>query len=148
VVLRSMPVRAAGGIVVKKGQGGGFEVALIYRASRVDWSFPKGKLEAGETELFCARREVEEETGLVCNIGSYLGKTEYVDRRHRPKTVKYWIMEPLEGEFEPTDEVDDMQWVPIDLARHVLTYEHDRRLLEVAVTLLSGRTLLARASEG
>jgi len=143
-----LPVRAAGGVVVRKGAGGGFEVSLVYRASRADWGFPKGKLEPGETELFCARREVEEETGLICNIGSYLGKTEYVDRRQRPKTVKYWIMEPLEGEFEPTDEVDDMQWVPIDLARHVLTYEHDRTLLDQAAALLSGRTLIARASQG
>jgi 8-oxo-dGTP diphosphatase len=143
-----MPVRAAGGVVVRKAPTGAFEVALVYRASRSDWSFPKGKLEPGETELYCARREVEEETGLVCNIGSYLGKTEYVDRRDRPKTVRYWIMEPLEGEFEPTEEVDDMQWVPMDLARRVLTYEHDRRLLDDACAYLSGRTLLARASEG
>ncbi len=137
-------MRAAGGIVIRKGPAGGLEVALIYRASRHDWSFPKGKREPGETDLFCARREVEEETGLLCNVASYVGMTEYVDRRDRPKTVKYWIMEPLEGEFEPTEEVDDMQWVPIDLARHVLTYEHDRELLETMTGSLGSRPLLAR----
>ena len=72
-------------------------LALVYRASRIDWGFPKGKLEPGETELFCARREVEEETGLVCSIGPYVGQTQYVDRRERPKVVHYWLMEPLAG---------------------------------------------------
>jgi 8-oxo-dGTP pyrophosphatase MutT (NUDIX family) len=140
-----MPVRAAGGVVLRPGAGGSWEVALVYRSSRSDWGFPKGKLEPGETELFCARREVEEETGLLCNVVSYVGKTEYVDRRDRPKTVEYWIMEPLEGEFEPTDEVDDMQWVPIDLARRVLTYGHDRELLEIVSSSLHGRSMAARA---
>ena len=129
MVLRNMPVRAAGGVVVRGSRAGGFEVALIYRSTHSDWSFPKGKLEQGETELFCARREVEEETGLLCNIGMYLGQTEYVDRRDRPKIVHYWLMEPLEGEFEPTEEIADMQWVPLALAPRVLSYEHDRALL-------------------
>ena len=128
-----MPVRAAGGVVVRRTWSGGFEVALIYRSTHDDWSFPKGKLEPGETELFCARREVEEETGLLCNIGAYLGQTEYTDRRGRPKTVHYWLMEPLEGEFVPTDEVADMKWIPMGLADKVLTYEHDRVVLETNV---------------
>ena len=67
-------MRAAGGVVARGSRGGGFEIALIYRSTHGDWSFPKGKLEPGETELFCARREVEEETGLLCNIGAYLGQ--------------------------------------------------------------------------
>ena len=34
-----------------------------------DWSFPKGKAKAGETDEACALREVEEETGLLCELG-------------------------------------------------------------------------------
>ena len=121
-------------------------MALVYRASRGDWGFPKGKLEPGETELFCARREVEEETGLLCNIGSYVGQTQYVDRASRPKIVHYWLMEPLAGDFEPTEEVDDMQWVPMDLAGKVLSYEHDRFLLARAVPpVLAEQVFAARA---
>ena len=136
-VVSQMPVRAAGGIVLRRGGDHGLETALVFRLSRRDWSFPKGKLQPGETELFCARREVEEETGLLCNIGQYVGKTEYVDRHGRPKVVHYWLMEALEGEFAPTDEVDDMQWVPIHFVPRVLTYGHDRELLESASGLIS-----------
>jgi 8-oxo-dGTP diphosphatase len=130
VDLTGAPVRAAGGVLVRKTWSGGLEVVLIYRSTHDDWSFPKGKLEAGETELFCARREVEEETGLLCNIGDYVGHTEYTDRHGRHKTVRYWLMEPTEGEFVPTDEVAAMEWVPVGSAKGILTYEHDRTLLE------------------
>jgi 8-oxo-dGTP diphosphatase len=130
VDLSGVPVRAAGGVVVRKTCSGGFEVALIYRSTHDDWSFPKGKLEAGETELFCARREVEEETGLLCSIEDYVGHTEYIDRHGRPKIVHYWLMEPTAGNFVPTDEIADMDWVPIGLAQRSLTYEHDRTMFE------------------
>ena len=39
------------------------------------------------------------------------------------------MMEPLDGEFEPSHEVDEVRWLaPADAAR-MLTYEHDRELL-------------------
>jgi 8-oxo-dGTP diphosphatase len=143
VDLSGAPVRAAGGVIVRKTWSGGFEVALIYRSTHDDWSFPKGKLEAGETELFCARREVEEETGLLCSIGEYVGHTEYTDRHGRPKTVHYWVMEPMSGEFVPTDEVADMNWVPAGLASGILTYEHDRTLFENNVIPVLAARLVA-----
>ena len=89
---------------------------------------------------------MEEETGLLCNIGAYVGQTQYVDRRSRPKIVHYWLMEPLAGVFEPTEEVDDMQWVSIEIAGRVLSYEHDRVLLARDVPpLLAQQVFAARA---
>jgi 8-oxo-dGTP diphosphatase len=146
-VVTSLPVVAAGGIVARASSGQSvWELALVYRSSRSDWGFPKGKLEPGEAELFCARREVEEETGLVCNIGPYVGRTEYTDRRGRPKTVHYWLMDPVSGSFVPSEEVDDMQWVPVDLAKRVLSYQHDRVLLADATErFFCGKELAAEA---
>ena len=54
-------VRAAGGIVVDDGG----DRLLIRRNGR--WDLPKGKVEAGETLLQAALREVEEETGIHCS---------------------------------------------------------------------------------
>jgi 8-oxo-dGTP pyrophosphatase MutT (NUDIX family) len=124
-------VRAAGGVITRLGQGGALEVLLVHRPHREDWTFPKGKVEAGETEEACAVREVEEETGLRCRLGRELPHTAYTDAKGRPKRVRYWIMHPQAGVAEPRNEIDAVRWVPLADAPRTLTYERDRALLDV-----------------
>jgi 8-oxo-dGTP diphosphatase len=127
------PVQAAGGVVLRRQDGGPAEVALIHRPAYDDWTLPKGKLNPGETHEEAALREVKEETGLVCRLGDPAGQVEYRDRKGRPKVVRYWTMEPVGttgGEFVPNDEVDRLRWVPLAEAGPVLTYDHDRHILE------------------
>jgi 8-oxo-dGTP pyrophosphatase MutT (NUDIX family) len=81
-------VRAAGGVVWRRGADGAVEVLVVHRPKYDDWSFPKGKLDPGETEEECALREVDEETGLRCELGEELPTTMYVDRKGRPKRVR------------------------------------------------------------
>jgi len=109
------------------------EVVVIHRPGREDWSFPKGKLDPGETLEECALREVTEETGLECRTVRFIGSTAYRDRRGRAKTVAYWLMEPLKGEFEPSGEVDELRWVEASEASQILTYSRDRELLAAVV---------------
>ena len=51
-------VQAAGGLVVRRHDGA-LEIVVVHRPLHHDWSFPKGKLEAGETFELAAVREVE-----------------------------------------------------------------------------------------
>jgi 8-oxo-dGTP pyrophosphatase MutT (NUDIX family) len=122
-------VHAAGGAVLREGVDG-LEVVVVHRPSHDDWSLPKGKREAGETNEQCALREVLEETGYECELSVVLGTSDYVDNRGRDKQVVFFIMRPLAGEFTPNDEVDELRWLPLDEARSLLTYDRERELLE------------------
>src|SRR5947209_11380718 len=119
----SLLVRAAGGIVVRDGK-----VLLVHRPKYDDWSFPKGKLDDGESWAEGALREVEEETGLRCTIGEELGRTHYLVLQG-PKEVRYYRM-TSDGEPRAQNEVDEVRWVPFAEARELLTQQRDRELLE------------------
>ena len=112
------PGRAAGGIVVRDGR-----VLLVHRPRYDDWSLPKGKLRLGESWEAAAVREVEEETGLRCELGELVGATRY-----GLKEVRYFRM-TCEGEPRAQNEVDEVRWVRLTEAAALLTYERDADLL-------------------
>ncbi len=103
---------------------------LVHRPKYDDWSLPKGKCDPGELDDAAARREVLEETGLECRLGTELVESHYTDGRGRPKVVRYWAMEPVGGEFAVNDEVDEVRWLAVPGARRMLTYERDLPVLD------------------
>ena len=117
-------MRAAGGIVRQ-----GSKILLVHRPRYDDWTFPKGKADGDEPDEDCALREVLEETGLSCRLLSELSSTTYTDARGRPKRVRYWLMEPLGGEFTSTREVDEVRWCEPAEAAMLLSYDRDREVL-------------------
>jgi 8-oxo-dGTP diphosphatase len=123
-------VQAAGGLVVRR-RGGLLQIVVVHRPVQQDWSFPKGKLEAGETLDVAALREVREETGMTCELLRFIGHTEYVDRKGRQKTVAYWVMAATGGSFSPNEEVDELRWLHLDEAGRLLSYPRDHELVAV-----------------
>jgi 8-oxo-dGTP pyrophosphatase MutT (NUDIX family) len=125
-------VRAAGGVVWRRPDEGPVHILLVHRPRYDDWSLPKGKCDEGESDASCALRETREETGLTCRLGSELPPTRYHDNKGRPKTVRYWAMEPVagDGEFTPNAEIDEIRWLPIPQAVKLLSYDHDRPVLQ------------------
>jgi 8-oxo-dGTP diphosphatase len=126
-------IAAAGGVVVRRDGDRRSRVAVIHRPKYMDWSLPKGKLEKGESWKEAALREVEEETGFRCRALEELPSVSYLDRKARSKLVRYWLMEPIEGKFEPHGEVDELRWVTRREAASLLTYDHDRELVRRAL---------------
>lgn len=131
-------VVAAGGLVWRPSDSSeGFDVLLVHRPKYDDWSLPKGKADPGEEEIACALREVEEETGVRCDIGESLGTYEYIDRKGRPKIVHWFLMTPAASagaagvppSVAAVPEIDDVKWIPANEALLLLTYEHDRVLV-------------------
>jgi 8-oxo-dGTP diphosphatase len=121
-------------VVWRKTPDGDVEIVLVHRPKYGDWTLPKGKAEPDETDEDCALREVREETGLRCRLGPELPSTSYRDRFDRPKVVRYWAMEPLEGHFAPSDEVDSVEWLPRQHVADRLTYERDRPVVAALET--------------
>jgi 8-oxo-(d)GTP phosphatase len=104
------------------------EVAIIHRPRYDDWSLPKGKVDAGETEPVTAVREVREETGYVSHLGRRLGAVSY-PLEQGIKKVWYWAARAVDGEFRPNAEVDELIWLPVPDAMQRLGYPHDRKVL-------------------
>ncbi len=122
-------VRAAGGVVWRQAAGSKVEVLLVHRPEYDDWTIPKGRADPGESDEQCALREVEEETGLRCELGEHLGDVAYLDAEGRPKLARYWAMRPMSGSFLAGREVDEVQWLPLPAAVGRLTYERDAAVL-------------------
>ena len=123
-------IRAAGGIITRETDGV-IEVLVVHRPHYDDWSLPKGKADGDERDEETALREVEEETGLRCKLDSEVVVSRYVDRKGRPKRVRWYRMTPIEdGGFVPNEEVDEVRWVPIDDVATVLSYDRERAVIE------------------
>ena len=140
-------VRSAGGIVFRidpssgdtnprfegvNGTGDGrLQVLLIHRKQHNDWSFPKGRVEAGETADVAALREVFEESACQCTLEQELATVRYMDRNHKPKEVRFWkMLVEDEGTFVPNNEVDRIRWLTLLEAFAMLSYKTDRLLLK------------------
>lgn len=120
-------IRAAGGVLWSM-VGGQRRFAVVHRPRYDDWSLPKGKRRAGEHPVQTAYREVIEETGTTPAIGRRLPGQHYRVAEGE-KSVDWWAMRAVGGEFTPGDEVDSLRWLPADEAINLLSYERDWALI-------------------
>lgn len=126
-------VSAAGGVVFRRRKRDGSPLYLVVHRPRYrDWTFPKGKLDKGESFAEAAVREVVEETGLTVKLGQPLGTMSYRTGNDNNKVVRYWLMEGHKHDFKPNSEVDRILWLSADQARQRLTYDRSEKLLQWA----------------
>ena len=132
-----MPEIPAAGVVVFREHQDLPEVVLVHRPKYDDWSFPKGKVDPGETVPVTAIREVREETGLQVALGRPL-RTQRYPVEAGQKVVHYWVGRTAAGadddvdSYQINDEIDEVEWMPVEKARKRLTYPHDRETLQQA----------------
>lgn len=129
---------SAGGIVYRRNQDN-VEVALIRAGRR--WGLPKGHLEAGESVLEAAVREVAEETGLQGEVVEKLGEITYRFMNKwtegKPvrvfKRVHFYLIRWSKGDVQGHDyEVDEARWFPIGEAFAVLCYATEKKMMRRA----------------
>lgn len=138
-------MRAAGALVWRE-KGGDLQVLLVHRPRYDDWSFPKGKLESGESLCACAVREVAEETGAQVRLEQPLETVRYRLGDGTRKEVRYWAARELDrgspalaarGRIPRASrsEIDGVQWMGVKEARKRLDHAIDRDLLGSLVDL-------------
>ena len=115
----------AAGTLCWRTEKGRLEVLLIHRPQYDDWSWPKGKLDDGETTPECAVRETHEEIGLKVQLGIPLPSI-YYDVASGRKVVHYWAAKVEKLKPVPDGkEVDAYLWSTPDKARDLLTNPSD-----------------------
>jgi 8-oxo-dGTP diphosphatase len=132
------------------------EVLAVHRPRYQDWSWPKGKIERGETLPQCAIREVAEETGKQVTLGQPLPTVRYIISTGKPKVVKYWAAEVTSSKAAclaarpkvksaPKHEIDKKRWLTVTQAREKITLRADLKPLEALAKAFESDQLDTRA---
>lgn len=97
------------------------EYLILFQKGSGTWSFPKGHMEAGETKLETAKREVFEETGIKTKIGDeFSGTLSYILQNGNIKYVTLFLTE-VYGDIKPSEEeVSEYRWVSMTEAAELL----------------------------
>ncbi len=110
-------------------------VLMIKHTAGGHYSFPKGHVEAGESEKMTAEREVREETAVRIHINEKFRQPVYY--RPRPnvkKEVVYFLAFTRQTEISPRPgEVEEVAWIPVENAGALLAHDNDRRVLSLAI---------------
>lgn len=149
-------VEAAGALVWRLRQGR-LQVVLVHRPRYNDWSWPKGKLDPGESLPAAAVREVSEETGYDVVLGIPLPSLEYPLADGRVKRVTYWAAQ-IAGRPDAaalvarppvprasTAEIDRTRWLDVEAAATKLTNVLDCEPLNALVDAHARGRLVTRA---
>ena len=136
----------AAGAILWRIEAGQLKVAIIHRSRYDDWSWPKGKLDKGETIPQAAVREIFEETGLKVTLGVPLAVISYTVPNGSEKEVHYWAAKVSDkalakSKFKPSEEVAKVDWMAPDEASKLLSYEFDHQPLNKLLSLHKAKQL-------
>lgn len=104
------------------------QVLLIRRGNepfKGEWAFPGGFLNMDETVQECARRELEEETGLVVQDIHLVGVYSRLERDPRGHTVTPAFLSIMDYPLDVCggDDAAQAQWFPLNQLP-VLAFDH------------------------
>jgi 8-oxo-dGTP pyrophosphatase MutT (NUDIX family) len=126
---------SAGGVVVRNMRGRPYIAAVRVKDGAV-LALPKGHIDAGESSVEAAAREVREETGVEGSLVEKLEDVRYWYTRDGTrvlKVVSFYLFRYRSGSVRDHDyEVDSAEWVPLDEAPRLLSYRGEKQVAAAA----------------
>ncbi|MFW8635732.1 NUDIX hydrolase [Cribrihabitans pelagius] len=119
------PVLGAIAVVCRRPSGDGGpedgEVILVQRGKAPMagwWGFPGGHVEAGETAMQAAARELHEETGVTARPLEYLTNIDVITRDAAGAVQSHYLLAAVlcdyaSGTPRPQDDAVQAAWVPV-----------------------------------
>jgi 8-oxo-dGTP pyrophosphatase MutT (NUDIX family) len=118
--------KSCGCIIMDRGK------VLLVQETEGHWGFPKGHVEAGETEFETAIRETKEETNIDVEIDdSKRYEINYIVREEIDKTVVYFLGKKLNDNIiRQESEINSVEWIPYKEAIERITYDNAKGVLK------------------
>ena len=145
--MRRVSQTAAGVVLFRNGDTRRYLLMRSALTRRPIWEFPKGGVEAGESEAQAAVRELWEEAGIgegqISLFDGYREEERYVftqgkgeQRTLIVKKVVYFLAETEEERVTISREAEEYRWATYDEAMRLIRFPGKRHVLEVAESLL------------
>jgi 8-oxo-dGTP pyrophosphatase MutT (NUDIX family) len=136
------PDERSSGFILYCADQGRIKYLLLRHRNGGHWSFPKGHIEAGESEIQAARRETLEETG-ISQIEQVPGFREVISYRFRRgclpvlKENTYFLAKVPYSNATISSEHTESLWLTYDEAREKISYDDMRSVLDKANKFVS-----------
>lgn len=127
--------RVVAGLILN-GRG---QLLICQRTARqplpLKWEFPGGKIEEGESPSQALRRELNEELGIVAQIGEEIATHEHHYQNGNSVELHFFLVRNYSGAIENRI-FQDIQWVDVTELPNYDFLEADRTLIQ---DLVSGK---------
>ena len=134
--------KSCGALVVRRDKDQ-YYILMIRHKAGGNRSFPKGHVEAGETEYCTALREVMEETSSrIAIVSDFRATVNYRPSPGVMKEVVYFLAFTTSADIKPREgETAEVEWVPLDKAEEFLAHDNDKTVFRAAMERMQRMTV-------